>query len=226
MDPNKNDLDPSLLPEKRNVGEQPGNQNSPGQSHVLEQAKQHRQPVFNPMGRVEDINDHETLIADVRRHPIGLFIIYLEVVFAIGLSFLIIFAFLPSLVETLGADGGAANALALLLAMIVSLLALGFLFLAHKIYHANQLIITNENVTQVKQVGLFHRKVSEVSMENVEDVTAHQRGILSTFFNYGRVHIETAGEQDNYNFTLCPRPNAYAKAIQDARVDFIKRKHV
>mgnify|MGYP002397702272 CR=1 FL=1 len=143
----------------------------PPQSPIMPEAEARRKPVFDPTGRVEQINPDEVKIADVRRHPI------------FGLIFLV---------------------------------------LATKIYQTSQLIITVDNVTQVMQVGIFHRKVSEISMENVEDVTAHQKGILQTFFNYGRVHIETAGEQNNYDFIYCPNPNAYAKAIQDARVEFLK----
>ena len=58
-------------------------------------------------------------------------------------------------------------------------------------------------------------------MANIEDVTASQTGILPTIFNYGTLHIETAGEQNNFIFLYCPNPNAYAKALLDARLNFI-----
>lgn len=188
----------------------------------MPQAEQRRRPVFDPTGRVEAINPDEVKIADVRRHPIGLFFIFLQVFFALGLAFVLIFAFLPDFLSVMNVEERSGTAAAWAFALFVGLLGFIFLVLAARIYTASQLIITNDNVTQVMQVGLFHRKVSEISMENVEDVTAHQQGILQTFFNYGRVHIETAGEQNNYDFIYCPNPNAYAKAIQDARLEFLK----
>lgn len=200
----------------------PSNQKGPKESHILPQAEQQRRPVFDPTGRVESINPDEVKIADVRRHPIGLFIIYLQFIFAIGLAFFLIFAFLPSFLEVINIDTNTGTAVASLLAVLIGFFGIVYLILATRIYTSSQLIITNDNVTQVMQVGLFYRKVSEISMENVEDVTAHQKGILQTLFNYGRVHIETAGEQNNYDFIYCPNPNAYAKAIQDARVEFLK----
>jgi len=203
------DIDPNLLP-------------GPRESSVLPEAERQRRPVFNPLGRVEQINANETKIADVRRHPIGLFFLYLQIMLALGLAFFFIFYFMPSLTSSLGVNSGTGQSVAVLIALIASLFAVVYLILATKIYQTSQLIITDDNVTQVMQVGLFHRKVSEVSMENIEDVTASQRGVLQTFFNYGRLHIETAGEQNNYNFIYCPNPNAYAKAIQDARVTFLK----
>ena len=194
----------------------------PQQSPIMPEAEAQRRPVFDPTGRVEQINLEETKIADVRRHPIGLFFIYLQVLVGLGLSFIIIFAFLPDLLQVFNISASLGGGIASFFAVLTSFLGVIFLILATRIYHASQLIITTDNVTQILQVGLFHRKVSEVSMGNVEDVTAHQKGIFQTVFNYGRVHIETAGEQNNYDFIYCPNPNAYAKAIQDARVEFIK----
>lgn len=202
--------------------ESPKQNTEPEQSPIMPEAEAQRRPVFDPTGRVEEINADEVKIADVRRHPIGLFFIYLQVLVGIGLSFILIFAFLPDMLSVLSIPQATGNAAVAFFAIITSLLGFIFLVLATRIYQTSQLIITTENVTQILQVGLFHRKVSEVSMANVEDVTAHQKGILQTFFNYGRVHIETAGEQNNYDFIYCPNPNAYAKAIQDARVVFIK----
>ncbi len=207
---------------------QPDDQNQvkkdePQQSSIMPKAEEQRAPVFDPTGRVEQINQDEVRIADVRRHPIGLFFIYLQVLVGLGLSFILIFAFLPDLLKVLSVSTASGNAVAGFFAVFTAMLGFIFIILATRIYQTSQLIITTENVTQIIQVGLFHRKVSEVSMGNVEDVTAHQKGVFQTIFNYGRVHIETAGEQNNYDFIYCPNPNAYAKAIQDARVEFIKQ---
>jgi hypothetical protein len=64
---------------------------------------------------------------------------------------------------------------------------------------------------------LFIRKVSRLSMANVEDVTAEQRGILATIFNYGTLTIQTAGTMENFIFTYCPRPNDFAHRVLEAR---------
>ena len=63
----------------------------PPQSPIMPEAEARRKPVFDPTGRVEQINPDEVKIADVRRHPIGLFFLYLQVFLGVGLSFLLIF---------------------------------------------------------------------------------------------------------------------------------------
>ncbi len=131
---------------------------------------------------------------------------------------------LPSVIEALGLHGPTVNAVASLFGLFAVAFALIFIVLVTRIYKYNQLIVSDKNVTQVLQIGLFSRKVSELSMANVEDVTAEQHGIFPTIFNYGTLKIETAGEQNNFIFIYCPNPNAYAKAILDSRLQFISEE--
>lgn len=193
----------------------------PKQSDIAPKAAQRRKPVFDPTGRVEGLTADETLVADVRRHGFGLFLIYLQIFVGLGLSLVLCLAFLPSLADTLGVSNGTINSIAAAFSLFVIAFGLIFLVLATLIYKGNQLIVSDKNVTQVLQIGLFNRKVSELSMANVEDVTAQQSGIFPTLFNYGTLRIETAGEQNNFVFIYCPNPNAYAKAILDSRLAFI-----
>ena len=196
---------------------------TPKESPILPNAEQRRRPVFDPTGKIEHVMHDEVRVADVRRHPFGLFILYLQTIVGLSLAFLLIFLLLPTFLETTGISDATANGALTVLSFVSAIFALLFLILAARIYRANQLIVTDENVTQVLQVGLFRRKVSELSMHNVEDVTADQHGILQTFLNYGTLTIETAGEQNNFTFVYCPNPNAYAKALLDARQMYFKR---
>ncbi len=196
-------------------------QEGPKQSDIAPKAAEQRKRLFDPTGRVEGLTDDETLVADVRRHPFGLFLLYLQIFVGLGLALLLFGVFLPSLSDTLGVSTSTLNSIAAAVTLFVIAFGLIFIVLATRIYKGNQLIVSDKNVTQVLQIGLFDRKVSELSMANVEDVTAQQRGIFPTLLNYGTLRIETAGEQNNFVFIYCPHPNAYAKAILDSRLAFI-----
>lgn len=195
----------------------------PKQSDIAEKAAEQRGRLFDPTGRIESLTSNETLVADVRQHPFGLFLIYLQISVALGLALLLIFAFLPTVSETVGVSQATVNALAAIFGLITVAFGLIFVVIATRIYKGNQLIVSDKNITQVLQIGLFNRKVSELGMANVEDVTAQQGGIFPTLLNYGSLKIETAGEQNNFIFKYCPNPNAYAKAILDARLEFISK---
>lgn len=201
------------------------NETGPKDSHIAPQAFERRKPVFDPTGRVEQLTSAETKIADIRQHPFGLFIIYAQILVALGLSLMMIFAFLPDFLSAINLDSAAARAGAYFLGLIVATLGFIFALLVTKMYNGNQLIISDINITQVLQVGLFNRKISELSMENVEDVTAQQHGIFPVMLNYGVLKVETAGEQNNFVFKYCPNPNAYAKALLDARQHYLAKPH-
>jgi uncharacterized membrane protein YdbT with pleckstrin-like domain len=98
-------------------------------------------------------------------------------------------------------------------AMIVFLIMLVVTY----IYSRNELILTDRNVTQIISNGLFSRQVSQLSLNNIEDVTADKQGIWSMVFNFGQVRIETAGEQNNFHFAYCPNPNYYGQLLLDTR---------
>jgi hypothetical protein len=97
------------------------------------------------------------------------------------------------------------------------------LFVATYVYRQSRLLITDRSLVQVMQRSLFIRKVSRLSISNVEDVSAEQRGILPTILNYGTLIIQTAGELDNFIFPTCPDPNKYAHIIIEARQAYAQK---
>ncbi len=193
----------------------------PKESDIAEKAAERRRPVFNPLGRVEQLTSEETKIADIRRHPFGLFLIFLQTIVGFSLALLLIFGLMPDALSALGLTSSGAEALLFLFGLTSIVLAVLFLILAAKVYNGNQLIVSDINITQVLQIGIFNRKISELGMGNIEDVTAEQSGIFPTLLNYGTLKVETAGEQNNFTFIYCPNPNAYAKALLDARQKFV-----
>jgi membrane protein YdbS with pleckstrin-like domain len=165
-----------------------------------------------------DLDEHVVTI--VHRSFIGLVYIYLAALGAVAaLIALIVLAF-PDLFSELST-----NSNMLLLAGGVFAIALIFLilFVATYIYRQSVLLVTDKNLIQILQKGLFVRKVSRLSMSNVEDVSAEQNGFLPTIFNYGVLMVQTAGETENFIFPYCPNPNVFADRILDARQAYANR---
>ncbi len=152
----------------------------------------------------------EHLLFSIRKHIFGIVIIYFWV-FGI-VSALLVIGYLsgPTVFETVSD-----STYRLLMAgtiMAVALMAI-ILLIATYVYRLSYLVVTDKNLIQVTQGGLFTRHVARFTMADVEDVTANQKGIFATLLNYGTLTVQTAGAQDNFNFTYCPDPNRYAKEI-------------
>lgn len=155
----------------------------------------------------------ESMLFVIRRHFIGILIIYLEVLG--GILALMAFAYLmfSSLFSSLSPETYRLVMAGIVLAMA---LLVFILFIATYIYRQSRLLLTDINLIQIVQRGLFVRKVSRLSMANVEDVSAEQKGILATIFGYGTLTVQTAGERENFIFYYCPDPNKYASQILEA----------
>lgn len=168
---------------------------------------------------IEGMTDGEQKLAEIRKHPFGIIILYVEVGVAVAILLGLMYFLVPQFFS--GDNSSQANGILALAGLVTIGVALVVLFIASIVYHQSYLIMTDKNVTQVLQKSLFKRQVSELSMANVEDVTAHQNGVFATIFNFGQLVVETAGEQNNFIFDYCPRPNYYGKILLDARQRFI-----
>ena len=162
---------------------------------------------------IETVDADERKLAEVHKHPIGIILLYIQAAFGVFLASGLGYFLLPTVME----DTDKAFMIGNIFAAISIILAFIVVVIATIIFKENRLIITDRNITQILQYGLFNRKVSQLNVNNVEDVTAQQNGILATTFNYGTLKIETAGEQMNFHYTFCPDVGAYAKIILDAR---------
>lgn len=168
---------------------------------------------------LESMEADEHLVTVIKKHPIGLVAIYLEL--AVGVIAVLAMVYL--VIFNLFNDGTATSkglAVASTL-FIVALLAI-FMFSAIYVYRKSQLLVTNKGVVQIIQYAPFNRKISRLSMANVEDVNVEQRGVLASMLDYGTLTIQTAGQEDNFVFGMCPKPDHYANQIIETRQQYVR----
>lgn len=103
----------------------------------------------------------------------------------------------------------------LLIVATWSLVVLGgaFLWLLHWFF--NIYILTNRRVVDIDFAGLFRRTMSQAPLRNIEDVTFTKNGLFPNFFDYGDLHIQTAGALPNFEFYAIPDPEGSLKEILD-----------
>ncbi len=93
-----------------------------------------------------------------------------------------------------------------------------FVFFAFTNYYLDTWIVTTERVINIEQNGLFERVDSELDMIAVQDATANVSGMLATFFNFGDVQIQTAGEQEHFHFLSVPHPERVKQKIMELAI--------
>jgi cellulose synthase/poly-beta-1,6-N-acetylglucosamine synthase-like glycosyltransferase len=156
--------------------------------------------------------ENEQIYLVVREHWFNLFLkVLVWAFFAVVLVLFNNFAKsnLPGLFE------GTKEQITLLFTQVYILFLILSLFLIFVFHYLNVQIITNVRLVDIDQVGLFSHVISELHLENIEDVTSQVNGVFGTLFNYGDVFVQTAGTQENFEFTNVPNPAAIEKLLLD-----------
>lgn len=187
-------------------------------NHLSEETAAKLSGVGKRYFKLIEFDKDEKLICEIRKHPIGLFFIYLtgcSVAVIMGIIFgLIGFTdVMPTLLEGTDVAAGTFQAVIAFIGLIFIVGILGIMTIQAILYENNVIFVTSDKIAQVLYINLFNRKISQLSIGDVQDVTVTQKGILAHAFNYGTLVIETAGEQQNYTFTYIPDPYRYSKAI-------------
>lgn len=80
-------------------------------------------------------------------------------------------------------------------------------------YYLDTWIVTNERIINIEQHGLFSRIISELHLNQVQDVTSEIHGVLATFVSYGNVYIQTAGTRERFNFKGIDNPDQVKEKV-------------
>jgi len=171
------------------------------------------------------LSDGEFVVAEVRRHPIGLFSIWFVdlLIVAIIIALSILIAGHASEIASNGVTVSPDIILGAMALLTILVLLLGWV--GHIIYTDNRFYVTNESVIQHIRVGLFTSREQTVSLAGVEDASYRQEGILQYILGYGSIRLSTVGDENTYRFTLVANPQDQLRTLNDAVEDF-KRRHV
>lgn len=170
-----------------------------------------------------EFDANEELVAEIRKHPIGLlFVILIGVFVLLAIVAVTTFALAVNLNESVGGNANSLKPIFLLIGFVVAVGVAVMTIIASWLYVNNVIFVTTEKIAQVLYISLFNRKISQLSIGDVQDVTVTQKGILAHIFNYGTLVIETAGEQQNYTFTYIPDPYKNSQLIVGAHETNLK----
>lgn len=171
-----------------------------------------------------EFDDNEKLLLEIRKHPFGLFLIYAIGTFVTVSMLAVVFAaaFARGDVLEVGIDASTMQLPLIFIGFVMAILSLVMTAIGSYLYKSNVVLVTSEKLSQLINVTIFNRKISQLSIGDVQDVTVTQKGIFAHLFKYGTIVIETAGEQANYHFTFSPNPYEAAKIIVGAHETNLK----
>lgn len=170
-----------------------------------------------------NLSDSEYVISAVRRHPIGLLL-------PVTLTFFLIIAVLgvvlayPSIVESASTSSTTTTLptygdVVLIGILLISLFSIGG-YIAVWVYLNNKFFLTNESVTQEIQTSLFSKHEQTVHLNNIEDASFNQKGIVQSLLNYGSIRLSTQGDETTYRFHYVTNPKEQIATLNNAVENF------
>ena len=152
-----------------------------------------------PHNPLEAMRPGEEVICEIKRHPIGMMGAYVGTGILLLTILVVGFGVAPMVLTDY--SKGQIYGVSRLVFLILGILSGAVTYVSHIVYWGNRWVVTDDSVTQISQISLFSKQSSQLSMGNIEDVTAEQNGIVAHMFNYGLLKVETAGERSKFVFT-------------------------
>ncbi len=82
-------------------------------------------------------------------------------------------------------------------------------------WYFNIYIVTDERVINYSFQPFVSRDITELSLQDIEDIKEADVGILEAFFNYGNVSVYTAADESVITFHFVPSPQLVRDKISD-----------
>lgn len=90
-----------------------------------------------------------------------------------------------------------------------------FAFTDFIIWYFNVHIITNKRVVDIDFTSLTVKQLTSAELEQIQDVSYRQVGVIRSVFNYGDVHIQTAASQQDIVFEGVPKPVSVVNTLEE-----------
>jgi uncharacterized membrane protein YdbT with pleckstrin-like domain len=148
----------------------------------------------------EGQGEGEKVVLLLRRHPF---------VILIKLAFFLLLILVPIIIGGLFAKFIYTHNFISLFSFLTSvwyLLIWSGIFYALTMYTLDVWVVTNRRIIDSTQHGFFNRKVSELRLGRIQDISVETRGLIQTVLGFGDLRVQTAGTEEKFNFRQIPSP--------------------
>lgn len=147
------------------------------------------------------LKNYEELNFLVRKHPAA----FLRETF-LTLLFILLPFFLMSLLFSWGGAG-------LIIFGALLLFALFFLLKLLVLWQKNVFLITDKRIVLIRQYGFFDKQVSEMNLNEIQNIAYRVKGLKQTLFNFGSLRIQKINNPGVLFVSDVPKPEKLQQAL-------------
>ena len=158
----------------------------------------------------QDLNEDEQVLQVIRKHWISIIVPFIKTF----VTWIILVILAPFILKyTIGVLGF----------FFILAVSLGYITYRWITWYFDTFIITSHRIIDIDQNSIFRRRVAEVRLEEIQDVTYETTGFISTSLDYGTVRAQTASTVPNIEMTYVTHPKEVQDLISSLQHD-IKQK--
>lgn len=90
-----------------------------------------------------------------------------------------------------------------------------YAFISFITWYYNISLVTQKRVVDIDFSDIVYHDVAMTKLNLIEDVNYTQTGFIRSFFNYGDVFVQTAGEKLHFDFLAVPSPSNAVNIIEN-----------
>jgi uncharacterized membrane protein YdbT with pleckstrin-like domain len=158
-----------------------------------------------------EANEHVILIA--RRHW------FRPVLQTIALFFSLLIPLLITSVAfaapDLAAELGNVGILSVIFMLFWFFLIWNIAFIIWTNHFLDVVVITNMHIIDIEQIGLWHREISTLNLEKIQDISSKTEGLIASLLQYGDLEIQTAGSMTNFIVKSVQQPDLIRQKINE-----------
>jgi len=76
-------------------------------------------------------------------------------------------------------------------------------------------VVTNLHIIDIEQISMWHREISMLSLEKVQDISSSTSGFVASILEYGDLEIQTAGSIANFILKGVEQPDLIRQKIME-----------
>lgn len=92
---------------------------------------------------------------------------------------------------------------------------LTYIFISFLNWFFNVSLVTDERVVDIDYSDIVYHDVAVTKLDLIEDIDYTQAGFVRSFFDYGDLFIQTAGEKVHFDFLAIPKPKKATNIIEN-----------
>ncbi len=178
---------------------------------------------FSFPGLGNDSRPDEHVVATIHKHWWAL----LREMVGIALLFLAPFIVIPFIGALLGSSGNAAQLGAVVgfLGSLWALICWQLLFARWTDYYFDMWIITNWRIIDIDLRGLFRLDIATIlDLDHIQDIKTESIGVIQNLLGFGRIFVQTAATDREFEFDDAPNPRRIEQLIRDSQEELIQLK--